>query len=63
MLLKNFRDLLAILIGGVVFPGLWALQVIGYLNIPEGVIGATISIETTITMFYFRKKPASEDVK
>ena len=56
MLLKNFRDLLAILIGVVVFPTVWILQGYGIVNIPEGVIGATIAIETLITQFYFRKK-------
>ncbi len=55
-MIKNFRDLLALLIGVVVFPGLWALQGIGYLTIPEGVIGATIAIETLVAQFYFRKK-------
>jgi len=54
--LKNFRDLFTILVGVIVFPGLWALQGLGIVNIPEGVIGATIAIETLIAQFYFRKK-------
>ena len=54
-MLKNFRDLFALLVGVIVFPGLWALQGLGYLNIPEGVIGATIAIETLVAQFYFRK--------
>jgi hypothetical protein len=55
-MLKNFRDLLAILIGVVVFPASWILQGFGVVVIPEGVIGATIAIETLIAQFYFRKK-------
>jgi len=43
-------------VGVIVFPGLWALQGLGIVNIPEGVIGATIAIETLIAQFYFRKK-------
>ena len=55
-MVKNFRDLFTILVGVIVFPGLWALQGLGIVNIPEGVIGATIAIETLIAQFYFRKK-------
>ncbi len=55
-MIKNFRDLLAILIGVVVFPAVWMLQGYGIMNIPEGVIGATIAIETLVAQFYFRKK-------
>lgn len=54
-MIKNFRDLLALLVGVIVFPGLWALQGLGIVAIPEGVIGATIAIETLIAQFYFRK--------
>ena len=54
-MVKNFRDLLALLVGVLVFPGLWALQGLGIVAIPEVVIGATVSIETMIAMFYFRK--------
>ena len=32
-MIKNFRDLLALLIGVIVFPGLWALQGFGIVNI------------------------------
>jgi len=55
-MIKNFRDLFTILVGVIVFPGLWALQGLGIVNIPGGVIGATIAIETLIAQFYFRKK-------
>lgn len=57
---KNFRDLLAILLAVVVFPGLWLCQGKGIVNIPEGIIGATIAIETLVAQFYFRKAPGSE---
>ena len=60
--LKNFRDLFTILVGVIVFPGLWALQGLGIVNIPEGVIGATIAIETLIAQFYFRKKEGEPPV-
>jgi len=55
-MVKNFRDLFTILVGVIVFPGLWALHGLGIVQIPEGVIGATIAIETLIAQFYFRKK-------
>jgi len=55
-MLKNFRDLFALLVAVFVFPLMWIVQGLGYLNIPEGVIGASIAIETLIAQFYFRKK-------
>lgn len=54
---NNFNDLLAILIMVGVFPALWILQGRDIVNIPEGVIGASIAIETLIAQFYFRKTP------
>ncbi len=56
MKIKNFRDWLAIFIAVIVFPAIWVLQGLAVINIPEGVIGATIAIETLIAQFYFRKK-------
>ncbi len=61
MKITNFRDVLALLIGVIVFPGLWALQGKGIVNIPEGVIGASIAIETLIAQFYFRRASAAEE--
>jgi len=52
---QNYNDLLSLLIMVIIFPGLWILQGRGIVNIPEGVIGATIAIETLIAQFYFRK--------
>jgi hypothetical protein len=40
----------------IVFPAMWITQGLGCVNIPEGVIGASIAIETLIFQFYFRKK-------
>ncbi len=62
MKIKNFRDVLALLIGVVVFPGVWILQGKGIVNIPEGVIGATIAIETLVAQFYFRKKESESPI-
>jgi len=56
----KFRDVLAIFIGGLVFPFLWFGQGVGEFDLPGEVIGATIAIETLIAQFYFRKKPESE---
>jgi len=58
--IKNFRDLLALLVAGIVFPGVWILQGLGTLTLPGEVIGATIAIETLIAQFYWRKKPEGE---
>jgi hypothetical protein len=54
-MIKNFRNLLALLIAVVVFPAIWIMQGIGMLNLPGEVLGATIAIETLIGQFYFRK--------
>jgi hypothetical protein len=63
MNIRNFRDVLAIFLGVIVFPLIWVLQGIGTINIPEGVIGATIAIETLIAQFYFRKAQDKPEVK
>jgi len=55
---KNHRDLLAILLGVVMIPGIWLLQGLGWTQLPESVLGATIVIETMIAQFYFRKATA-----
>ena len=58
--LQKFNNLLALLIAVVIFPGLWVGQGLGLLELPGEVLGATVSIETMIAMFYFRKKPPAE---
>ena len=59
-MLKNYRDLLSILLGVVVVPGIWILQGLGWMLLPGEVIGATIAIETLIAQFYFRKAQSEE---
>ena len=54
-MIKNFRNLLALLIAVIVFPGIWVLQGLGMLALPGEVLGATIAIETLVGQFYFRK--------
>ena len=55
MIIKNFRNLLALLVAVVVFPAIWVMQGLGILTLPGEVLGATIAIETLIGQFYFRK--------
>ena len=52
----NFRNLLALLVAVVIFPGIWVCQGFGLLALSGEIIGATIAIETLIAQFYFRKK-------
>ena len=59
-MLKNHRDLLSILLGVVVIPGIWIAQGFGYLALPGEVIGSTIAIETLVAQFYFRKATSQE---
>ena len=54
-MLKNQRDLLSVLLGVVVLPGIWIAQGMGLLTLPGEVIGATIAAETLVVQFYFRK--------
>lgn len=56
----KFRNLLAASLGVAVFPIIWVAVGLGWLNLPESVLGATVSLETMIVVFYFRKKPAEE---
>ena len=60
MRIKNFRDILALLVGGFAFPLLWALHGGKIINLPESIIGAMIVIETLIAQFYWRKQPDAE---
>ena len=54
-MIKNFRNLLALVIAGTIFPAIWILQGIGLITLPGEVLGATIAIETLIAQFYWRK--------
>ena len=59
-MLKNQRDLLSILLGVIVIPGLWVVHGFGLIQVPEVVLGATVAIETLVAQFYFRKATATE---
>lgn len=59
-MMKNFNDLLAIIISVVVFPGLWVAHGAGAINLPSEAMGATVVLETLIIQFYFRRAPNSE---
>ena len=59
-LIKNFRNLLALLVGVVVFPAIWILQGLGMLNLAGEIIGAMIAGETLILQFYFRRTQEGE---
>lgn len=59
-MIKNFRDILAVLVAVVIFPGIWIGSGLGLLTLPGEIIGATIAIETLVAQFYFRKKIEGE---
>jgi hypothetical protein len=59
-LVKNFRNLAFLILAAGVFPALWILTASGVISLPDIVLGATISLETLMVQFYFRKKPAQE---
>jgi len=50
-----FNHKLAVLLGVIVIPALWIGQGLELLTMSGEVIGATITIETLIAQFYFRK--------
>ncbi len=52
---KTFNDVLALLLAVVVFPAIWILTSFKVFAVPDIVIGATISLETLVLQFYFRK--------
>ena len=54
-MIKNFRNLLALLVAVIVFPAIWVCQGFGLLALPGEVIGMTIAVETLVFQFYFRK--------
>jgi len=56
----KFRNTLAASLAIGVIPIIWILQGLGLIGLAGEIIGATISIETTIVYFYFRKKPEAE---
>jgi len=52
----NARNILSVATILLVFPTLWVLHGKGIILLPETVIGMTISVETLMVNFYFRKK-------
>lgn len=58
---KKFNDVLAVLLGVIVIPGLWVGVGAGWLAVPELVLGVTVSIETMIAIYYFRKTPPKDN--
>lgn len=55
-MVKKFNDVLAILIGVVIIPGIWVAQGLGVLNLGgTEIIGCTIAIETLVAQHYYRK--------
>ena len=59
-MIKNFRNLLALLVAVIVFPAIWIGQGLGMLVLPGEILGATIAIETLIAQFYWRKANTEE---
>ena len=59
---KNFRDLMAILLAVIVFPALWVLEGLGIISVPNGMLVATLPLETLVIQFYFRKKETETPV-
>lgn len=55
MKIKQFNDILALFLAGIVFPTLWALHGTGWIILPSEALGATVVLETLIIQFYFRK--------
>jgi len=62
-MIKNFNNLLGLLILVIIIPALWILQGLKLLAMPEAIIGATIMAWGLVLQFYFRKKPPQEGSK
>lgn len=54
-MIQKFTDLLALLLAILVIPAIWILQGLGWASYPESILGATVSIETMIVVFYFKR--------
>jgi hypothetical protein len=51
----NFNNILALLLEVIVIPGLWFVDGLRLINLPEAVLGASIVVWTLIAQFYYRK--------
>jgi len=52
----KFNDVFAVWLTGMMV-ALWGLHGRGLIEVPELVLGVTVSVVTMIVVFYFRKKP------
>ena len=55
-MIKNFNNLLALILLVGIFPALWILAGLSIINLNGEVLGATIAGFTLVLQFYFRKK-------
>ena len=54
-IIKNFRDLLALLALVIIIPGLWVIHGLGIVQFPGEVIGATVMGWGLILEYYLTK--------
>lgn len=59
-LIKNVRDIIALVLLIVVIPGLWILDALGALQLNGEVLGASIMAWGLVLQFYFRKQSSGE---
>lgn len=57
--IRNFNDVLALLLMVFVVPGIWVAIGLGCLEVPDVIVGATIPVWTLIAQYYFRKARGS----
>lgn len=55
---QSFNDLLALLMAVGLIPALWVIHIV-VEPFPELVLGATLIIEQTIVLYYFRRRPGN----
>lgn len=56
-MIKNFNELLALVLLVGIIPGLWIAQGRGALQMPGEIIGATIMAWGLLLQYFYRKKP------
>lgn len=59
---ETWNDVLAMVFGLVIF-ALWGCNGKGMIALPDIVLGATITIQTLIVQYYFRKAKGEKDVR
>jgi len=55
-MVKNINDLGFLVFGCGIIPALWILHGRGVIALPEIVLGATITLESLIVQFFYRKR-------